>query len=382
MAIDVKKLFASSGGRIDITDEEWAGGWEQITAGTDGIPTSQQFNTVFHLLCSFISNAATKLDETAKKGDTAVQETDFTPAKLLAKLLEADGHTSGLDADLLDGKHGSDYALVGKAFSVYTETKSGTTHALKGSGSYGCFMLNGTFNAGDKFTVNGTAVTAYAGGDTLDSLVVGHWYGFFHDSSKNTIDFFATGMNRYLQKAGGTMTGTTFYGNNSNYITAAGAAALTSLTVSGDIRGTKVYGAVYNNDYAEFFPRGEETEAGDIIALAPDGMADRYIRATAGMRVVGVHSAEYGCVIGGEEAPESVDFIRWNEERYIPVGMAGRCSCKVYGDVRRGQLIVPGEIPGVGVAVDKADNIMDVVGFAVEDAFGDCVHTVRIKIGR
>lgn len=39
-----------------------------------------------------------------------------------------------------------------------------------------------------------------------------------------------------------------------------------NVTLTGTLTAAKVYNAVYN-DYAEFFPRGDDTQRGDIIAL-------------------------------------------------------------------------------------------------------------------
>ena len=55
-------------------------------------------------------------------------------------------------------------------------------------------------------------------------------------------------------------------------------------------------------DYAEFFEHGEETEAGDVIALNENSSEERYLKATKWSKlVVGVHSDQFAHLIGGEK---------------------------------------------------------------------------------
>jgi len=54
--------------------------------------------------------AATAADINAHKGDASAHHTRYTDAEAVAAIKAADGSGSGIDADLLDGKHGSAYA--------------------------------------------------------------------------------------------------------------------------------------------------------------------------------------------------------------------------------------------------------------------------------
>ena len=56
--------------------------------------------------------AATAADINAHKGDASAHHTRYTDAEAVAAIKAADGSGSGIDADLLDGKHGSQYANV------------------------------------------------------------------------------------------------------------------------------------------------------------------------------------------------------------------------------------------------------------------------------
>ena len=96
------------------------------------------------------------------------------------------------------------------------------------------------------------------------------------------------------------------------------------------------------------------------------------------MRVVGIHSEEYSHIIGGDV---SDNYIADNMKNYIPVGLVGRCHCKVLGKVERGDFIVLSDLPGIGTAVKTPDNMFDVVGFAVESCDADGVNLVKVKLG-
>lgn len=139
---------------------------------------------------------------------------------------------------------------------------------------------------------------------------------------------------------------------------------------AGTISGSQVFTA-NSNDYAEFFPRLEnvETEAGDIIALAAEEKGEYYRKAVNGdICVVGVHSGSFGHIVGGENPTNGQNFVDYNIEKYIPVGLAGRCSVKIIGPAIKGMAVVPSIIPGVGRRYDEdKDKVSDIVGYLVED---------------
>lgn len=159
---------------------------------------------------------------------------------------------------------------------------------------------------------------------------------------------------------------------------------LFSTDTNGYCHAIRMYNAVYN-DYAELFPKGEETEPGDIIALDINSDNEQYIKATqSSKKVVGVHSNEYGHLIGGDEPPKGVDFEEYNFKKYIPVGLVGRCKVKVIGRVNKGDDIIPSEIPGVGrkwiEGIDSEQLLKNSVGFAVENSDDENVKLIRVKL--
>lgn len=144
------------------------------------------------------------------------------------------------------------------------------------------------------------------------------------------------------------------------------------ITAAGDITGARVFNAVYN-DYAEWFERGEETEAGDIIALS-EGNNELYKKATCKDKViVGVHSEEFAHIIGGNGDGN-------DEKAFIPIGLVGRSHVKVKGKVEKGDYIVPSDVAGIGVATKTRTH--KTIGQAVEASDDDDIKKIRVILGR
>lgn len=149
---------------------------------------------------------------------------------------------------------------------------------------------------------------------------------------------------------------------------------------NGNITGNKIYNAVWN-DYAEFYERGEHTEPGDIIGLNPNSDKEEYIKATNPSMCVGVHSDEYGHLIGGEKAPEGKDFVEYNIDKFIPVGLVGRVKTKIIGKISIGDKIVLSDIPGVGRKFIKGiDDSENIIGMAVENKTDESISRIRAHL--
>ena len=142
-------------------------------------------------------------------------------------------------------------------------------------------------------------------------------------------------------------------------------------TKEGYVRAVKVINAVWN-DYAECFPRGEETEAGDIVALDLNSDKEQYIKAIKGQNVaIGVHSDSYAQLIGMDEGDSEADAAR----KFIPVGLAGRVYVKVKEQPKKGDYIGPSEVPGVG---EVCDSKSDAIGICVDNKMKD--GRIKVKI--
>lgn len=150
----------------------------------------------------------------------------------------------------------------------------------------------------------------------------------------------------------------------------------TRVNYDGDFYATRIFSAVYN-DYAEYFEKGGEIEAGDIVILNPYADVEEYIKSDVAFSpfVVGVVSDEYAHCIGGNGDGN-------DELHYAPVGLAGRVSVKIVGAIKKGDLIVSSDIAGVGMACAKDQYVVGtVVGKALEDYDGsEGIKRVRMLI--
>lgn len=155
------------------------------------------------------------------------------------------------------------------------------------------------------------------------------------------------------------------------------------ITASGDIRGARVFNAVWN-DYAEFFPKKKETitEPGDIIALDENSNEECYVKATNFHSViVGVHSDEFGHLIGGKQPKKNEDYLEINKNDFIPIGLAGRVKVKFRGIAKKGMRVVPSDVAGVGRKYNpKIDSQDHIIGYIVEDNLQEGIKKVKIKI--
>jgi len=185
----------------------------------------------------------------------------------------------------------------------------------------------------------------------------------FYDGSQNLNSFGTIYCGSLISSANGTFAG--------------------AINAVGDIRGARVFNAVYN-DYAEFFPKKKETltEPGDIIALDENSNEECYVKATSFHSViVGVHSDEFGHLIGGKQPKENEDYLEINKDDFIPIGLAGRVKVKFKGIARKGMRVVPSNIDGVGRKYNpKIDSQDHIIGYIVEDNLNEEIKRVKIKI--
>ena len=82
-----------------------------------------------------------------------------------------------------------DAASSGVGVSVYTHAKTGTVHALTGSGPNGRVLMTADVAEGDTVTVNGTVVPAYVGADGFADALAGQaldgrWLTFVFDGTQ------------------------------------------------------------------------------------------------------------------------------------------------------------------------------------------------------
>ena len=331
--------------------------------------------------------AATKL-QTYKSGNSTSTYGDEYP---LYARWEDDGSTVKLTCDNYTVK--TDYATTaGSANSVAWGNVSGKPSTFPPSShthSKSDVGLGNVDNTADSAksvkyatsagsassATSATKLQTYKAGSTTETY--GDSYPFYvqwqsDNTLKLTCDGYKTRVDiadSALPLSGGTLTGQVNFGSSSYYVKADGTANFKTVT-----------GAVYN-DYAEFFPRGEATEPGDIVALDLTADHESYIKATATSKIVaGVHSDEYAMLIGGDKVDDG-NYVEKNLVNYIPVSLAGRVMCKVTGPVHRGDTIIVSDIPGVGIATDdESIPHKRVVGYVVEDDDRTDIRRVKIRV--
>ena len=155
---------------------------------------------------------------------------------------------------------------------------------------------------------------------------------------------------------------------------------------SGDITGSRVFNAMYN-DYAELMPRGEHTEPGDIVMLDLKSEDEQYIKAyrknDEPIRVAGVHSDEFGMLIGGEKPVDDKNLLEYNIDKFIPVALSGRVHVKFVGRSEKGAEVVPSSEPGYGRLYNKdVDDPKTIIGYLVESDNKTDKRKLKIRITR
>lgn len=143
------------------------------------------------------------------------------------------------------------------------------------------------------------------------------------------------------------------------------------LNYSGYFYATRVYNAVYN-DYAEYFEKNEEVEAGDIVILNPNGNGYIKSRYAYDNLVVGVCSDSYGHILGGDGSKDV-------DDKYIPIGLAGRVDVKVVGKINKGDLLISSNIPGVAMKAEEY-KVGTVIGKALEIHNEDNIKKIKMLI--
>ena len=153
---------------------------------------------------------------------------------------------------------------------------------------------------------NGTSKEVRSNAHTLDwsgnawfagDVYVGSTSGTNKDTGSKKLATESFVINNYLPLTGGTVTGVTKFSNSTDSTsTTTGAVQITGgLGVAKNIRGNKVYGAVWN-DYAEYRQTHHKVRAGQCVYEKGDGsLAISYERMMPGANIV---SDTFGFAIG------------------------------------------------------------------------------------
>ena len=170
------------------------------------------------------------------------------------------------------------------------------------------------------------------------------------------------------------------YGNATSPTSRLVANSAGMLTCSGEFTADRIHNAIWN-DYAEYFPRGGATSPGDVIVLDVSAKDESYVKSTEGAAlVVGVHSDEYGHIIGGQQPPIGMSFADFNIINYIPVALAGRVHVNFVGTSTKGGRVVATNDGCARLYSDKTDSLEDVFGYLVESDSLTAKRRLRIKL--
>lgn len=141
--------------------------------------------------------------------------------------------------DMAKGVYDPNNAGIDVTVQEYACTKTGKVYALTGSGAVGRFKVPAAWESGDTWTVNGNAVPAYRGADTVDgdAVVAGRWVIFTFDGTQ--LNFNGGGgltTSKLAQATAGTgdvLNGVPFYAGNKTL--KKGTLALSGNMTAGDL---------------------------------------------------------------------------------------------------------------------------------------------------
>lgn len=188
-AIDQVSDPASAAGRGVIYAKTVSGVVELCYRGSDGNVVQLTTGGVLRVADAAITNAKlANMAQATIKGRASGAGTgvpvDLTATQLLTILLAVDGASSGLDADLLDGQHGSYYQNAGNL-------NAGTIPAARiGASGVTQHQASLAVNATQVATTRSTSTTlvarqmhAISSGATVNSGTAGEWVAIYNNSA-------------------------------------------------------------------------------------------------------------------------------------------------------------------------------------------------------
>lgn len=170
-----------------------------------------------------------------------------------------------------------------------------------------------------------------------------------------------------------------------NFLPKTGGTINGNLTVSGDIKGARVFNPVFN-DYAEYFRKSPTcpsyVEAGEVVILDESFVSECYTIApkTEGNYfskciVVGVVSDSYGHIVGGDGYED-------DDDNYLPVALAGRVMVKVPDslELRRGDELMYSPRQGKVIVKNYFDKNINCTTLGIVVDTTDRKDTGKVKI--
>jgi hypothetical protein len=300
-----------------------------------------------------------------------------------------DGTGSGLDADKVDGleaisfgrAYSANYTFGGSQNAITTEQFITLLTSL-GAFNQPYWITRGSWSYASNNYISDTGIgLIHLAGSTVEVMGSVSTYTIrIHvptttgvvEGVINSDYIYVNNGTTYFPSWRKLMSTTTVPNIDGSFDNTAGVPTGTSrLNYSGYLYATRVYNAIYN-DYAEYFLKDEPLEPGDLVISNPDG--DGYIKSryVYDELVVGIYSDDYAQCIGGEGKEN-------DEEKYAAIGMAGRVRVKVIGLVKKGQLLVASDIPGVAI-VSKEYKPGTVIGKVLENNNEEGIRRIQTLI--
>ena len=189
----------------------------------------------------------------------------------------------------------------------------------------------------------------------------------------------------------GTLTGSTLAsGVTASSLTSVG--TLTGLTVSGTIAASTnntinigasgqtfatVYATTFSGvsttakyaDLAERYTSDANYEPGTVVVFGGD-------------KEITISTESHDTAVAGVISTDPA-YLMNSEIDGLPVALTGRVPCRVYGPVRKGQLLVTSNIPGVAQAIDNSKFLPGcIIGKALEAINTNNIETIEVVVGR
>ena len=181
----------------------------------------------------------------------------------------------------------------------------------------------------------------------------------------------ASGVTASSLTSVGTLTGLTVSGtiaastNNTINIGASGQtfATVYATTFSG-VSTTAKYA-----DLAERYTSDANYEPGTVVVFGGD-------------KEITISTESHDTAVAGVISTDPA-YLMNSEIDGLPVALTGRVPCRVYGPVRKGQLLVTSNIPGVAQAIDNSKFLPGcIIGKALEAINTNNIETIEVVVGR
>jgi hypothetical protein len=128
--------------------------------------------------------------------------------------------------------------------------------------------------------------------------------------------------------------------------------------------------ATYSADLAEYYEGDREYEVGTVLVFGGD-------------KEVTIEGKQGNTKVAGVVS-DSAAFVMYDAcpGHKNLIALQGRVPCKVVGKVRKGDLIITSNIPGVAISSGGEARAGTIVGKALVDYDSDHIGTIEVAVGR